>query len=118
MGSSRLLAAVHRAAHEQELGGTFGMMWAPFLAWVLDPFLLLSNELGKAKGRNLCCFPVVEWGGNSRFWGFESLKTPKQVSYVGSKKGGVYNPESPTSSSWERGIPDKALQPWECTGVV
>lgn len=40
--------------------GTFGMMWAPFLAWVLDPFLLLSSELGKAKGRNLCCFPVVE----------------------------------------------------------
>ena len=49
------------------------MIWAPFFAWVLDPFLLSSSELSKVKGRNLCCFTVVEWGGNSRFWGFEGL---------------------------------------------
>lgn len=41
------------------------MDWAPFLAWVFDPFLLLSNELGKPKGRNFCCFPVVAWGCNT-----------------------------------------------------
>lgn len=52
---------------------TFGMIWVPFFAWVLDPFLLISSELGKVKGRNLCCFPVLEWGGKSRFWGFEGL---------------------------------------------
>lgn len=49
------------------------MVWAPFLAWMFDLFLLLSNELGQAKGRNLCYFPVVEWGGSSGFWGFEGL---------------------------------------------
>lgn len=47
------------------------MDWAPFLAWVFDPFLLLSNELGKAKGRSLSCVPMVVWGGNTGFWGFE-----------------------------------------------
>lgn len=56
------------------------MHWAPFLTWVFDPFLLLSNELGKAKSRNLSCFPVVVQGGNSTFWGFEGGLTSKPLS--------------------------------------